>query len=83
MLLLSGSVAFSWELSFDGKPKRALRLDYMARSRRQGRTPLYPASPPLTALASPGTGRRLGRHAWSVHVWFKNQGDGRRVICLV
>jgi hypothetical protein len=42
MLLLSGSVAFSWELSFDGKPKRALRLDYMARSRRQGRTPLYP-----------------------------------------
>jgi hypothetical protein len=43
---LSGNVAFSWELNSGEKPKRALRLDYMGRSRRQGRTPSFPASPP-------------------------------------
>ncbi len=39
----------------------------MARSRPQGRTPPFPASPPLTARASQG-GCRLGRHAWNLHV---------------
>ena len=45
------------ESSAGGNWRRALRLDYMARSRRQGcASPVTLTPPPLTALATPGGG---------------------------
>jgi hypothetical protein len=52
--------------------ERASRFNYMARSRRQGRTLLYPAFPPLTALAPP-RGRAIRKaRLESAHLVEKN-----------